>query len=137
MSANVDLTELRERVAGLTGADRRTDALIAKHIDQIRFRSTKRGREWLEDSHGGVETWVRHPPAYTGSIDVALAFVERVLPGCAVRIQRNLDGCMWAELQRRSADPAKVYDVWNDSGNRASLPIALVLAAIDAWQAQP
>jgi len=119
-----DLTTLIERVRGLTGADRD----IAEHIDKIPFRSTKRGREWLIDSHGGVETWARHPPLYTGSVDAALAFLERVLP-CTVRpgFQQNPDGSWNAAILRIEPDEGECPAV---TANTPAL--AIILAAIDA-----
>ena len=73
------LRGLLDRIKAATGPDRSVDRDIAEHVAAIPFRSTKRGREWFEDSHGGVETWLRHPPAYSCSVDVALALAERSL----------------------------------------------------------
>lgn len=76
-----DLSQLLEKVRTATGPDRAIDRDIAEHIVGTRFRSTKRGREWLEDSHGGVETWVRQATPYTTSLDAIVALIERELPG--------------------------------------------------------
>lgn len=72
-----DIAALLERVRAATGPDRAIDRDIEEHIVGTQFRSTKRGREWLTDSHGGVETWSRQATPFTASVDAALALVER------------------------------------------------------------
>lgn len=89
-----DLTkyeDLIERLEKVTGPDRGIDRDIAEHIVGTKYRSTQRGREWLEDSHGGVETWTRYPVPYTASIDAAIALIEKILPGSELEIT-NLYG---------------------------------------------
>jgi hypothetical protein len=64
----------------LQGPSQEVDAEIAALIG-IESRSRRdrngrsKGREWLEDRHGGVETWGRQPPAYTASLDAAMTLV--------------------------------------------------------------
>lgn len=71
--------------------------------------------------------------------DAALGLVERVLPGCAYRVQRNLDGSHWAELQRLNQNPinAERYDVWNEGGNQKTAPLAILAALLSALIANP
>lgn len=89
-----DLTKCADLISRLkkaTGPDRGIDRDIAEHIVGTKYRSTQRGREWLDDSHGGVETWSRHPTPYTASIDAAIALTEKVLPGAELEVT-NLYG---------------------------------------------
>lgn len=89
-----DLSELIERVGKLTGPDRETDWLIAEHFgevpphrimeigwDYIWYRRPGEFVLWRPtDSEGRrVETW--SPAAHTASLDAAIAFKERMLPG--------------------------------------------------------
>lgn len=83
--------------------------------------------------------WYLFVHALGGSVDAALGLVERVLPGCAYRVQRNLDGSHWAELQRLNQNPinAEKYDVWNEGGNQKTAPLAILAALLTALIANP
>jgi hypothetical protein len=102
-----DLTTLRDRVAGLTVADRDVDNAI-----RVAFG---------------------YPPKpwnYTASVDAAMAFVERVLPGWVITLHGSLstgrvdlhDGTVPYSSGKRA-----------DSGSLARpYPIALLRAALSA-----
>lgn len=85
------ITAIKKALEKATGPDRRIDRDIAEHIVGTKYRSTQRGREWFDDSHGGVETWSRHPIPYTASIDAAIALMEKILPGSEIEMT-NLYG---------------------------------------------
>jgi hypothetical protein len=73
LDSAADRCEAGEALGGI-------DSLIGEAVG-LRFRTRKtgggvsKGREWLVDSHGGVETWARHAPAYSTSIDAAMSLV--------------------------------------------------------------
>lgn len=72
--------ELIKRLEAATGPHPDLDAGIAvsvgvKHRSRRDSRGRSKGREWLDDSHGGVETWLPHPPRYTSSLDAAYALL--------------------------------------------------------------
>lgn len=121
---------LIERLRGMTGPDREVDAEIASATGWTHEVNTEEDYECWRDP----DERARYLPRFTSSVDSALAFTDRVLPGCAVRIQRNLNGTMWAQLQRRAADNARLFDVWSESGEQASLPLAILLATLTALQ---
>jgi hypothetical protein len=50
-------------------------------------------------------------PHYTSSVDAAIALVEKMLPGCNWRIQRQQDRCH-AIINREHAE--KHFDIWVD-----------------------
>lgn len=91
MQEKSPITEIKKALENSTGPDRGIDRDIAEHIVGTKYRSTQRGREWFDDSHGGVETWSRHPTPYTASIDAAIALMEKILPGAEIEIS-NLYG---------------------------------------------
>ena len=75
-----NLQELITKLEKATEPDRELDAIIAiasgiKHRSRHTTSGINKGREWLVDSHAGVETWKHHPPAYTSSLDAALTLV--------------------------------------------------------------
>jgi len=89
------LRELLERVRKAEGPDRELDAELAICFGW-QYRSRKgRGREWLDDSFGSVETWVRQPPAFTASLDAITALIERELPGQAWTLGKNVHYHYW------------------------------------------
>jgi hypothetical protein len=101
-----DITTLRDRVAGLTGADRDVDNAI-----RVAFG---------------------YPPKpwnYTASVDAALTFVERVLPGWARGFDDGPKTCI------AFVDPHDFSDRFTGARYTAKGPtpaIALLLAAISA-----
>lgn len=159
-----DLPGLLERVITCEGPDREIDAAIFhatmnaevwsyhdnSHIDaQISIGIWKGRREDhidFDSELDNVVTW-RYSlgedgpskeygavPFLTASIDAAIGLLERVLPGCAYRVQRNLDGTHWAELQRLNENHinAEKYDVWNEGGNQKTAPLAILAALFTA-----
>lgn len=113
--------ELIAALEKLTGPSREMDARIAA-VAGIASRSRRdgrgksKGREWLMDSHGGVETWSHHPPPFTSSIDIALTLGrdERERRSILAAIYDNANetypisrcinfGCAWALKARLSS----------------------------------
>lgn len=91
---------LIERLENASGPDREIDAEIAIAFGhEYRSRRSRsgvnRGREWLVDSHGGVDTWTQHPPAYTSSVDAALALFKRAAPDCVVTLEQRFSAPHW------------------------------------------
>lgn len=79
-----NLQELLDRVKAATGPDRELDAGIAEATAQvpegaIRMHGLPGTAKYAT---GGYTVW--DTPAYTASIDAALALTERVLPGWVV-----------------------------------------------------
>jgi hypothetical protein len=76
------MNELADRIEALKYPCHEIDSVIAEEIG-MPFRSRRdskgrsKGREWLEDSHGGVETWVNNAPRYTSSIDAAMTLMPK------------------------------------------------------------
>lgn len=72
------MDNLISRLESATEGSRELDAEIAEYVG-VRHRSRRtfdgknKGREWLVDSHGGVETWSQDPPRFSRSIDAARA----------------------------------------------------------------
>ncbi len=130
------LDGLIERVRAATGPDRGIDRDIAERVAATKFRTGKRGREWFEDSHGGVETWTRHPTPYTASVDAALALVERMLPGWCNSTGLDADDQCWAYVwsKKRALSPPE-----GQAEGMPSRPLAILLALLTALnhQAKP
>ncbi len=126
-----ELSGLVDRVKAATRADGSIDADLAIAMG-AQYRSRKgRGREWLEDSHGGVETWVRRPPAYTASLDAITALIERQLPKQTPELIRQA----LSDLGKRFG----WHITFPKPGQMAMLPLALCaafLTALISMQAQ-
>ena len=139
-----DLSALIERLEKASGSDREIDCLLWAIQEGIEL-------EWqgttLVAGTVGVIGWcdpgatarnfytnrdVRGPgsiPALTASIDAALAFVERVLPGVMWRIGFDPDYGVWkAELV--TAAPNCI----NKSARHEKVPLAILIAALKALQ---
>ena len=77
------LESLAVRCEAATGPDRELDSLIGEAVG-LTFRSRRtaggknKGREWLVDSHGGVESWSHHAPAHTASLDAAKSLYPKL-----------------------------------------------------------
>jgi hypothetical protein len=135
-----DLAELLERVRAATGPDEMLAADICVHLQyggggsegasNVRTDPDWEGELLFEI---GTEDCVNPIPKLTASIDAALGLVERVLPGCSWRIQRNLDGRDWAELYRRKGE---FFDVWSEGGFQATPALAILAALLSALIAQ-
>jgi hypothetical protein len=132
MSARDSLEGLLKRVQEAQGPDRTIDAELATEVDDCVWDDHAMG--WIIPGECG-----RSPqfPAYTQSIDAALALVERVLPPEAnVGLQQN----WWPkghehERRRWSA----VIDVHGRVGSECDAPIpalALLSALLKALSAQ-
>lgn len=76
-----EIDALVERLQVASGPSQDLDEDIAYAVG-LPFRQRRdgrghsKGREYLEDSHGGVQIWARHPPVYTSSIDAALTLYD-------------------------------------------------------------
>jgi hypothetical protein len=66
-------------------------------------RGRSKGREWLEDSHGGVSAWRREPPPYTQSLDAKIRGedIHRV-----ERVDTD-SGYLWTAYQRHEFGAAR------------------------------
>lgn len=103
----MQIEALIERLEGLSGPDREVDAWIGYHtnlvVDEMSWRD-KIDRFGIEHavksatSHQNV--WCGALPAYSASLDAAIALVEKVLPGWRIE---NLGE--WDHEQLRSRGP--------------------------------
>ena len=148
MTTPTELVALRERVAGLTGADRETDARVAV-IAGLNFgwcgdegwSCGDRGCEGCGKPLGLHDERTSYPsdwedderlPRFTASVDAALAFVDRALPGRDLRIERGHLGPYASAIIGKSG-PLGTFSI-EGLGERPDdeLPLAIVEAAIDA-----
>ena len=141
MTPSPDLAGLLERVKQARGPSRLIDAEIVAALD---LRPDYMPADYgpmvaVKDVYGTYVKTLDHPaeyaefPQFSRSIDAAVDLIEKQLPGIAYRIQKNLDGLIWAELQRRNQEPTvEPFDIWVESGNRPSLPLALLAALLKA-----
>ncbi len=132
------LSDLLLRVEGATGADRALDAAI-EHATRF-HRGLQLGLKpehiavWRHVGNGEVESQgTRYAsPAYTGSLDAALALVTRVLPG-------------WQVTLGQHRAPGKRGDLWKasltspqgggmDTGWAPTPALALLAAMLKALQ---
>ncbi len=127
MSENSPITTIKKALESATGPDRAIDRDIAEHIVGTKYRSTSRGREWLDDSHGGLDTWSRHPTPYTGSIDAAIGLIEKLLPDAELEIS-NLYGVARVTLH-------DVENSFHGSDPRNRINTALLIALFSALEA--
>lgn len=102
------LQSLFDRVRKATGADREIDAAIASLLLGKAFKREPNGRTWRmghkETRTRDAEPWVALP-AYTDSIDAALALTERVLPETVrTGFQQNPDKSWHAVILRVEPD---------------------------------
>ena len=74
-----DLRDLIERLERADGPDRELDALIWRRMEN-------RSGVVFPDEKPGSPKYPNHIPAYTASLDAALALKNRVLPGRAAAI---------------------------------------------------
>jgi hypothetical protein len=86
--SNSKLKELLERVEKATGPDRDIDFDLAELLDEFAFVPTfgMAGNWYKRPVQYGLTTDV---PAYTASIDAAVALVGKVLPGWSWVVGRN------------------------------------------------
>lgn len=127
---------LETRLGDAKGADLEIDAALWSLWDD----------RPLEDPTGhGVKIHKRDPvdtiafdtaPAYTASLDAAVALVERVLPNIAWRVTKKLDGKCYALLQRLDEDVEGGFDIWAESKDFPTAPLAMCAALLTALIAQ-
>ena len=119
------------------------DAGIASYIG-LRHRTRRdgygrsKGREWFADSIGGVEEWSRQPPAYTTSLDAAMALVPQ--------------GWMIDQMGEWDAVPLRAMGPWfaivrprgpitgcihTRADHHPTAPLALCIAALKAQKEKP
>lgn len=117
------LRSLLVRVEAATGPDRELDGRIWAATAGVTILEWDGAGALWKDEHGGL----RHQrddriPAYTASIDAAVALVEQMLPGWGWSIERSgqsFNGAVWDE-----------YD-FDEAGCR-SAPSALLVAFLRA-----
>lgn len=124
-----DLQTLLSRVEKATGPDRELDALIDITLfgGEMIWKQANYTMEMYPVSRrasanhvGGLA--IEHVPLVTASVDAALAFAERVLPGC--HIDMSTDNCAFVRIED--------WDV-GEAWNMPTLPIAIILAVLTAF----
>lgn len=145
----MEASELIERLGKATVADRNLDAALhvalvkpEQRADDLRYfrvpsanmdhmEMCAPGTYWLKERSGAS---LQTAPAYTASLDAALALVERVRPGCDIdleirelmtdgTVKRVTDATIYGRAYSDEAD-AKAY--------ANSPPLALCLALLKA-----
>ncbi len=116
-----DLTtiqSLRDRVAKATGPDREIDrdTAVAFNVFQERFGIIY---HWCEAGSTVNPVYNSQLPQYTASIDDALAWVERMLPG------------KWPHLLELVLGTGDIVDE-NGECQLSRMPLAIILAGLDA-----
>ena len=141
---NDPLVELVERVTALTGPDREIDAMLfaafpdPDRVDLATVKKMRAGSEgdgtvlYTRTDEGG-SFFIAAVPAYTASIEAALALMERMLPESR---------CWFAA---RQADETGEYSIdlrhGNGTGKLATashktFPLAIILALLRALSSQ-
>jgi len=132
-----DLTSLVERVEGASGADREIDRQLAVAIDGfwIEHQEYRGARYCHLDKDGRVsmpgQAGDMLVPAYTASVDAALALVERVLPGAYWRLEAlppALQEAYGAPFWASCGLPGEQEDAWGQEA--ASTLCAALLRAL-------
>lgn len=131
---------LLSRIEALTGPDRDVDAELLKSFDDehdtiTRFFDSIKG--WQEINGLGSKTY-SHPAPLTSSVDAALAFAEKVLPGWfwraghvpAVHWEKGRGYDNWAHVSRTNASNCDRED--EATGWADSVPLAIILAVLRA-----
>jgi hypothetical protein len=128
------LQTLRNRVAQATGPDRHADTLIAHSIDgwTIKKIGGKPHFSHPEEVPIARDGKPSNYPSYTSSIDAALAWVERALPG-AITIHAQQWKHPTAERPESWTWELSNYPNGRTSPVYASTPaLAIILAGLDA-----
>lgn len=124
-----ELSGLVERVRGLKGPDREVDGDIALAFGMPPNHLTRRedGCLWYQFVEpDDFDTW--EAPPFTGSVDAALALVERVQP--------------WVQVNMHTFGPVPVAEASLGSRSKAkpveaaTLPAAILLALLLSLQSQ-
>lgn len=129
------MTDLITRLSKLDAPDREVDAEI-----YILFNIPAERAGRIDYSNGMVGWWPKDGPyvsavtvpAFTASVDAAIALAERVLPGWAPSVGQNMHHQYWyATLSKATdADPVGIAAQHPTSG-----AIALVIALLRAKEA--
>lgn len=148
----MSLAELKERVSKATGPDREIDAMmcVALHVTDDPNWIPPATNVWQYDRFGGVGVYppegkrLGQPgytddqlvgsfraPAYTASLDAAVALVEKMLPGWSYGFAMRGD-----KLRREGCDDERAY-AWLKNGDQAdadapTLPLAILSALLEA-----
>lgn len=135
------LTRLREA----RGADRELDAAIFRATGgQLpeQFASLKLDLEWQDDGTALMpvgDMQVRYQaPAFTSSVDAAIALIERVLPGWTVAHIGQDDFKLW-HVELREGYQTSFTRVVRSHATLRGAPtpaLALVIALVEAVKAQ-
>ncbi len=129
-----DLHDLLTRVEASTGADRELDRDIGLALAKPRgLRFDERDETWWDHSPAsGGQRW--SPPAYTASLDAALALVERVLPG-KMKFVGDLDPTDMRAVATISEDYPD-QPSWRGFAPQGQYALALLAAMLKAKIAQ-
>lgn len=120
-----NLEQLLDRVVKATGADRELDRDIASFFGDY-VKCEPRNRTW-RSAPSRKGPW-RTLPDYTSSVDAAIAFIERVLPGWA---KESYEAPNEGVMVRLISPTIPSTEHWGGS-RTATLPLALVAAALSA-----
>lgn len=134
------LRSLLARVEGASGADREIDrALMAiEHAREQRFigvydefNRRVMSDVWVHRATGKWKTTAADGHEFTASVDAALALVERVLPGCGVGFDVNVEhgrGDKPVRAWLNQSEAEWTYDGWPSAVGRT--PALAILAAL-------
>jgi len=134
------LEELLERIRAAKGADREIDGDIAaafeiapSHLPRV----TDVGRSWLWADFVPPDDWETwEAPAFTASIDAALALVERVLPGWRLTL-RQMSSQWRATMMDAGCSPGMTLMLGFSTAEFApTAPLAILAALLSALIAQ-
>jgi len=125
--------EMAGRIEAADGPSRPLDAEIEqvmlepKGVQTFLVDRGRQGDYWVEERGGEV----RHAEPITASLDAAVAFVERALPGWRHGYQQEIDLSFFATLKR----PRSEQWIGGQIAGQAATPaMALVAAALRALQ---
>lgn len=132
---------LLSRLQGLTAPDREVDADIFQLLGGSEWdKAYIRAQEPCGCPHDLAVSTARerYSPAYTASLDAAVALCERVLPGWFWRAGRtSLFPNGWAYISRTHPSHCDREDEASCSDGRAATPaIALLIAILTALEAR-
>lgn len=123
---------LADRVEGLNGSCRETDALIAVALGHEAMNELFYRGDWSDrmSDEGAYEKL----PRYTASLDAVAALVEKELPGAVFTLGCNVHHRFWsAQFQRLDAEGAPQSLGWGH--HNTSAPLALLAALLRAKEA--
>lgn len=136
-----DLSELIERVEKATGPDRELDTCLWLKFTPgatrrvVHVKHAHSPAEWDIDETREASGQLITVPAYTASLDAALALADRVLPGC---------WWMAAKGRLRASEPlygARLFfgtdEAIGEAEHEQSAALAIVLALLKALSQEP